>query len=85
MRVSTGGPSEAEVNGVILIVARPDRLRYTWRWDNSTEETIVDVRFHAAGEYTVVEVDHRGFQDVDSLETHRSGWTSYFQGLTNYL
>lgn len=84
VRISTGGPPESDLHGVFVVVER-ERLTYTWRWGGSAEETLVEVRLHDAGSRTVVEVLHRGFLDMESLATHRSGWEGYFDGMASAI
>lgn len=84
VRVSTGGGPSDALSGVFVAVDA-QRLVYTWRWGGSAEETMVDVRFHAVGDRTVVEVHHRGFLDSASLDTHLAGWMNYFDGLATYV
>ncbi len=86
IRLSTGGDDPAEqLGGRFLTVDRPERLRYTWRWGSSPEETIIDVRFVAAGTTTVVIVEHLGFLDEASRSTHLHGWVTYLDGLAAFL
>lgn len=73
------------MTGSFIQVQAPRHLEYTWQWDGRSEQTIVSVQFHPAGEHTVVEVEHRGFLEPTSLERHRSGWSSYLAGLAAYL
>lgn len=85
IRISTGASEPEELTGVFVTVQPLRRLVYTWRWGSAAEETIVDVLFHPAGSRTVVEVQHGGFVDRASLESHLAGWATYFDGLTTYL
>lgn len=85
VRVATGAGRADDLAGVFVTVEPLRRLVYTWRWGSASEETIVDVRFHAAGSRTVVEVHHAGFGDTTSREHHLAGWTAYFDGLVPYL
>lgn len=58
-----------------------ERIEYTWQWEGTTEETLITVTFTSREERTYVEVRHQGFQTVESLEMHDSGWDSYFNAL----
>ncbi len=85
IRISTGGGDENDLVGDFLVAERSARLRYTWSWGGSTEESLVDVQFHDLGDRTVVEVEHRGFHDEASRSIHLGGWVSYLDGLARYL
>lgn len=86
IRLSTGGDDPASrLRGRFVAVERPERLRYTWRWGSSPEETMIDVRFVPAGAATVIEVDHAGFLDEASRATHLDGWVTYLDGLATFL
>ena len=85
LRLSTGPAPADELTGHFIVVDRPNRLRYTWRWGGSSEESLVDVRFHAAGPATVVEVIHDGFLDEVSRQIHLDGWVHYLDSLQAFL
>ena len=85
LALSTGPTPNDQLRGVFIAVEQAQRLRYTWSWAGSAEETLVTVLFHAVGSSTVVEIDHRGFLDQTSLDTHRHGWVSYLKGIATYL
>jgi len=80
-----GGDPSGLLRGRFVIVDPPERLRYTWRWGSSAEETLVDVGFTPAGTATVVAVEHRGFLDEASRATHLNGWVTYLDGLAGFL
>lgn len=84
--LSTGGDDPSgSLRGRFVIVDRPERLRYTWRWGSSPEETMIDVVFTPAGTTTVVTVEHLGFLDEASRATHLDGWVTYLDGLAGFL
>jgi uncharacterized protein YndB with AHSA1/START domain len=74
------GPAGARhtVRGVYREVARPERLVYTWAWeedDGSTgHESTVTVSFVEEGDRTTVVVEHAGLPDEASRERHSEGW-----------
>jgi uncharacterized protein YndB with AHSA1/START domain len=75
---SPGADSRLTVRGVYREVARPQRLVYTWAWeeqDGSTgHESTVTVSFVQEGERTTVVVEHAGLPDAASRERHSEGW-----------
>jgi uncharacterized protein YndB with AHSA1/START domain len=75
---SPGTGARSTVRGVYREVARPERLVYTWAWeeqDGSTgHESTVTVSFVQEGERTTVVVDHTGLPDEASRERHGEGW-----------
>lgn len=73
--------------GRYVEVRRPDRLAFTWRWDDPAggPEQLVDVRFTAnADASTTVTLLNSGITPSD-LEDHRSGWQLSFDNLDAVL
>jgi uncharacterized protein YndB with AHSA1/START domain len=73
--------------GKYLEIQAPEKLRYTWRWENAPEasETLVTVEFLAAGESTEVILTHEQFRDENDREKHTHGWNGCFDRLTAFL
>lgn len=71
----------SRMKGVFVDVQPNRRLRYSWRWNDSHEETLVDVRFHDLGNLCLVEVLHIGFLEAASADTHLQGWRHYVDEL----
>jgi uncharacterized protein YndB with AHSA1/START domain len=73
-----GADSAHTVRGTYREIVRPQRLVYTWAWeeqDGSTgHESMVTVSFVPEGERTTVVVDHTGLPDEASRERHSEGW-----------
>lgn len=77
MRGSDGG--EFNAVGEYLEIDRPNRLRYTWSWEeegNDYYETVVTVEFHDRDGATEVVLVHERFPDADIAGKHTEGWTS---------
>lgn len=68
-----------------LAVDAPNKLVYTWEWNQDGEKTTVVVRFHPAGAGCRVELSHGEFQKQESYDQHAFGWQSYFDGLEKKL
>jgi uncharacterized protein YndB with AHSA1/START domain len=73
-----GTDSRHTVRGTYREVVRPERLVYTWAWeedDGSTgHESTVTVSFAQEGERTTVVLEHAGLPDEASRDRHREGW-----------
>jgi len=73
-----GEDSAHTVRGTYREIVRPERLIYTWAWeeqDGSTgHESTVTVSFVQEGERTTVVVDHTGLPDEASRVRHSEGW-----------
>lgn len=82
---ASDGDGTGRLDGRFIVVEPDRRLRYTWRWGGSVEETLIDVVFHPAGEATVVEVHHTGFLDDRSRRIHLDGWIAYLDALPSFL
>jgi uncharacterized protein YndB with AHSA1/START domain len=77
------------VTGAYSEVRRPERLAYTWRWeeDNAAEErdTFITVEFVDHGTRTEMIFTHEGFISEDSRNNHEHGWSGSLMGLEAFL
>ena len=75
------------VAGEYTEVRRPERLAYTWAWENEAEEvggaalTIVVVDFVEDGDATEVVLTHSGFANDELREKHLHGWLGCLDNL----
>ena len=75
------------VGGEYLEVDPPERLVYTWTWEGDPEsqqgsrESVVTVRFLAAGSGTTVELVHEGFATPEVRDRHAHGWMGVLDSL----
>ncbi|HXR28977.1 MAG TPA: SRPBCC domain-containing protein [Solirubrobacteraceae bacterium] len=73
------------VRGEYREVLRPERLVYTWAWEqddgSSGHESTVTVTFHRDGERTTVVLEHTGLPDADARERHGAGWSGCLENL----
>ena len=63
--------------GRFLEVDSPERLVYTWRWENAFHdmpETRITVQFIEYGSGTEVVLTHENLPEIDVCLRHRSGW-----------
>jgi uncharacterized protein YndB with AHSA1/START domain len=73
------------VSGEYSEVVRPERLVYTWCWEQGGDQaghvSRVSVEFLGHGERTTVVLEHTGLQSEESAERHRHGWTGCIDSL----
>ncbi len=81
MRRIHRGP-DVFVYGSFLEVHPPEKLVYTWRWENAFEqmpESRVTVQFLESGGTTEVVLIHEALPEIGVCVRHRSGWIATFQ------
>ncbi|NDL59464.1 SRPBCC family protein [Phytoactinopolyspora mesophila] len=72
------------LSGEFLEVDPPNRLVYTFRWDEPApddQETVVVLTFQAVNDGTRVSLSHGEFATEERLALHRGGWTDAFDRL----
>jgi uncharacterized protein YndB with AHSA1/START domain len=72
----TGG-AVVSAHGSFLEVHAPERLVYTWKWENAFEhmpETRVTVEFMTAGGATILMLRHEYLPEIPLCLQHRRGW-----------
>ncbi len=77
IRMLSGEGVEYNAVGVYREVTRPNRLVYTWSWEEKEHdvgETLVTVEFKAQGENTEVVIVHEGFPATEARDGHEQGW-----------
>src|SRR5262249_55048256 len=75
MRESDG--VEHDVSGEYLEIIPNRRLVFTWAWRNSPEiVTQVTIELEPDGKGTQLTLRHERLADVESRDSHKSGWTS---------
>ncbi len=86
-RQNAESETESHVSGEFLDVVPPERLRYTWVWEEQEgfPDTVVSVEFLDRGEETEVRLTHERFPTVEECDRHREGWTSTLGKLTQLL
>jgi uncharacterized protein YndB with AHSA1/START domain len=85
-RRSGGAP--VFVHGSFLEIQAPEKLVYTWKWENAFEqmpETRVSVEFIAEGAGTIVVLQHEYLPEVSVCLQHRSGWIAAWDRLERTL
>lgn len=79
MRADDG--DEAWVQGEFKEVDPPNRLVFTWAWENDGvpgHETEVSIDFVDLGAETEMLFCHRGFETAEAARLHNQGWDSSF-------
>ena len=76
------------VQGEFTEVSPPERLAYTWSWDEGpeaamagSERSLVVVEFLEDGEGTLVKLRHSGFASDQIRELHMQGWQAVLASL----
>jgi uncharacterized protein YndB with AHSA1/START domain len=85
---STEGKPELWQGGVFREVVPPERLVFTFVWDEAGErglETLVTVTFVEEGGKTRMTFRQTPFQSVEERDGHRWGWNSTFDRLDGVL
>jgi uncharacterized protein YndB with AHSA1/START domain len=66
-------------------VRRPERLVYSWAWEEADghlgHASTVTVDFIGEGQSTTVVLEHTGLASVESRDSHRSGWEGCLSSL----
>jgi len=78
-RVTGGVP--VYVSGIFQEVRPPERLVYTWQWENAFErmpETRIIVEFRELGPATELLLTHENLPEIPICLQHRSGWLAAF-------
>jgi uncharacterized protein YndB with AHSA1/START domain len=77
------------VGGVYREVTAPERISYTWRWeeDSPDEEidTLVTVEFHDLGDETELVLTHEQFASEESRANHQGGWDAALDKFATFL
>lgn len=74
--------------GEFLTIEPPDRLAYTFRWeepDPDDRETVVSLSLEVVEHATKVILSQGDFTTQERLELHRSGWADSFERLREVL
>jgi uncharacterized protein YndB with AHSA1/START domain len=79
------GAGRHTVRGEYREVLRPERLVYTWAWEEADgsvgHESTVTVSFHGEGDRTKVVIEHADLPSPESRARHGVGWTACLESL----
>ena len=76
------------LSGDFLEVHPPDRLSFTFRWDEpdpDDRETVVVLSMNSVGGATALSLSQGEFATEGRLELHRQGWADSFEKLDEVL
>jgi uncharacterized protein YndB with AHSA1/START domain len=79
---------ELSHKGVFREVTPPERLAFTFSWDEAGErglETLITIIFSDQGDKTLMTFRQIPFQSAEERDGHRYGWGSAFDRLDNHL
>lgn len=77
-----------KVGGVYRELQRPDRIAYTWQWQEGPmagAATLVEVSFVERDGATLLEMRHSGFASAAARDPHARGWNGPLNRLTGLL
>jgi uncharacterized protein YndB with AHSA1/START domain len=63
----------------------PNRLAFTWTWDDDTRETLIELDFEEVEGVTTVRFKHSNLRDEKSARSHEEGWNACFDNLERAL
>jgi uncharacterized protein YndB with AHSA1/START domain len=79
------GRTRHTVRGEYREIVRPERLVYTWSWEEEDGSvghvSTVTVRFRGDGERTTVLLEHAGLPSEASRDNHGAGWRACLENL----
>ncbi len=85
-RVTISGRSRRAVRGEYVAVEPPNRIMYTWGWEEPVQmpflrqvppgSSTVEIRFVPDGDATILRLRHSGLPTEDVLGFHSMGWNS---------
>ena len=78
------------VGGQYREIRRPQRLAYTWVWQDGAEamaglQTLIEIDFVSRDDGTEIRMRHSGFPADAARQGHAGGWNSVFNRLTDLL
>ena len=90
-RIGMRGPEPSPpiyVYGRFLEIQPPERLVYTWQWENAFErmsQTRVTVQFIENGAATDVVLTHENLPEIPVCLRHRTGWIAAWERIERSL
>ncbi len=87
MRRVEGG-STVYICGRFVEISTPEKLSYTWKWENAFErmpETQVTLRLTECGGGTELELTHEPLPEIPVCLRHRAGWVEAWKRLEGLL
>lgn len=69
--------------GQIVEIDEPNRLAFTWRWDGTEEESLVEVTFTPHDAKTTVAIRHSRLASQEAADQHAEGWVGCLDSLAH--
>ena len=63
----------------------PNRLAFTWLWDDQPTRMLIEIDFEERDGVTTVRFTHSGLWDEEAVRSHEHGWTNCFDNLERTL
>lgn len=63
----------------------PNRLVFTWTWDDDGRETLIELDFTEVDGVTTVRLTHDNLRDRESVLSHEGGWTTCLDNIEGLL
>ena len=67
--------------GVYTEIDPPNRLAFTWLWDDNATRMLIEIDFEEADGATTVRFTHSELWDEEAVRSHEGGWTRAFDNL----
>jgi uncharacterized protein YndB with AHSA1/START domain len=71
--------------GRYTIIEPPEKLAFTWVWDDDTKSRMIELEFDEADGVTTVRFTHSGLWNEESVRSHEGGWGRAFDNLARAL
>ncbi|MEP7301130.1 MAG: SRPBCC domain-containing protein [Caldimonas sp.] len=88
MLIRSRDGSHFKLGGVYRALQRPDRIAYTWQWEEGPMAglaTLVEVDFAERDGATVLTMRHSGFPSAAARDAHGRGWNGPLNKLSDLL
>jgi uncharacterized protein YndB with AHSA1/START domain len=81
------GGNVHSVGGTYREIKPPEKLVFTWRWENdpSASESLVTIEFLDWGPSTEVQLSHERLPNAEQREKHAQGWNGCLAQLEQYV
>jgi uncharacterized protein YndB with AHSA1/START domain len=63
----------------------PNRLAFTWIWDDQPTRMLIEIDFDERDGVTTVRFTHSGLWDEEAVRSHERGWNNCFDNLERAL
>ena len=76
------------VSGIYLEVQPPEKLVFTWRWeqpDMDFGDSQVTIEFQQQGNATQVILSHGNFPTAEICQNHRQGWSGFLEKVAEFM